>query len=365
MSRPAGRDGEQLYTVLTRVLLLAAGIIIALWILYEIRLGLLILLGSVILGMVLNRPIRILERHGMPRWGGFLLILLGTLVVLGGIGYLVVPRLIHDLELLAENIPTYVDSLNSHLSSLFGSSAALQDRLHVGGQSLADSLPSLPNLLTRVGRYSLTFLETLALIVILFSLAAYIAILPRSILANYVLVFPPRLRPPAIRAYTRSAQMVVGWFWSNLVIGAGEAVVVGLFLWLMGIPGAIVWASLAFFAELIPKFGAYIMAIPPLLVAISIDPLLGVWVVLFYIFLNEFKDNVVLPRIRSQTMDVHPAALLFAALALAYAFGLYGVLLAHPVTGIVKAYYEEFYLDRQPPEPDLDATVEEMLEGES
>jgi hypothetical protein len=39
-----------------------------------------------------------------------------------------------------------------------------------------------------------------------------------------------------------------------------------------------------------------------------------------------------------------------------------GAIIASPVAGFIKAYYEEFYLARVPPSPDLPAQVEGMLD---
>ncbi len=99
----------------------------------------------------------------------------------------------------------------------------------------------------------------------------------------------------------RASQMVVGWIWSNIVVGALEAVLVAIVLSLLHIPGALIWAALAFFAELVPKVGPYVMSIPPILVALAADPWDALWVTLFYVVMNEIMGDFVTPYVCGET----------------------------------------------------------------
>ncbi|MBK8844990.1 MAG: AI-2E family transporter [Saprospiraceae bacterium] len=138
--------------------------------------------------------------------------------------------------------------------------------------------------------------------------------------------------------------MLNGWIWSNLLAGTMEAIATYFFLTYMEVPGVWVWTGLALFAELVPKLGLYIMAVPPVLITLSISPMTALWVLIFYLILNEIMGDLVIPRIRASTMNLHPVSTLFSMLALASAFGLIGALIATPLTAFVKAYYETFYV---------------------
>jgi predicted PurR-regulated permease PerM len=131
--------------------------------------------------------------------------------------------------------------------------------------------------------------------------------------------------------------------WSNVLAGAlagNHCMVLPLF---HGIPGVWVWAGVTFFAELIPKLGFYIMAVPPILVAFSISPMTAVWVAAFYIALDEIIGDFVIPRIRYTTMKIHPVFTLVMLLAMTAAFGVIGAFISTPLTAFIKAYFEAFY----------------------
>jgi predicted PurR-regulated permease PerM len=150
-----------------------------------------------------------------------------------------------------------------------------------------------------------------------------------------------------------------------VILGGIKATASFLFLTYMQVPGAILWSVLALFAALIPRLGFYLMAIPPVVVALSVDPLTALWVGLFYVVLSEILGNFVAPRVQAETMDLHPAYLLLMTLAMAVAFGVVGVLVASPVAGFLKVYFDEFYLARQPEDARMEERVEAMMDRDA
>lgn len=148
--------------------------------------------------------------------------------------------------------------------------------------------------------------------------------------------------------------------WSNVAAGALRAVIVWIFLYFMGIPGVWVWAAVTFFAELIPKIGFYIMAVPPILIAFSISPLTALWLAVFYLALDEIIGDFIIPRIRSKTMKIHPAFILIMIIVMSTAFGIIGAFIATPFTAFIKAYYEVFY-QKEVEKEKHDKNIELML----
>ncbi len=356
----AGRLGGDDYSVLRRLLLLAFGLVILLWLVYMVR-ELLVLVGfALVLGIVLNAPVVWLEERGLPRWAGATVVLLAVVVTVGLVGWLVVPVLVEDVVKLAGNAPDYLDALAQRLAALTKNVPALSDKLDLSGRSIGDFLPPLGSIVTRIGRYTFTVLGVLVIGIVLLGIVLYLLFDPAPSYRAYLLFTPAAHQDRAQRAFIAGSQAAVGWVWSNVVVGVVEAVIVGLFLWLIGVPGAFVWGAFAFIAELVPVLGAYLMAIPPLLVALSIRPLLALWVFLFYLIFNPLKDHIAFPLVRRTTMQLNPVFLLFVTVAAAQVFGLIGALISAPLAGFIKAYYEEFYLGARQ-QDEVSQQVEEMV----
>jgi len=326
-----------------KLLFLAASLLFGLWFAYE-TIGILFLFFfAVVLTLVLNAPTMWLISKKIPRTAAALIVFFAMLIFLFLIGWLVVPKILEQISTLFTNLPTYYQDLKTELSLLLKDYPTLQEKL-LSSSNLEDNLPSAVNVVTNIGLFSFSLIGIIFLLVMFFSIVVYMLINPAPLLETYLTFFSEEKRPKAAHALARASKMMVGWMWSNLVVGTMEAIAVFFFLSYMNVPGVWIWVGLALFAEMVPKLGLYIMAIPPVLIALSIDPLTAFWVLIFYLVLNEIMGDLVMPRIRASTMNLHPVSTLFVMLAMASAFGLIGALIATPLTAFIKAYYEEFFL---------------------
>ncbi len=236
--------------------------------------------------------------------------------------------------------------MQDNLADALADYPSLQKKV-VESTSMKEILPSTRRLITSLSRFSFSLIGGIFMLVFFFSIILYMLIEPRPLLETYLMFFSEENRPKAAEAMARSSRMMVGYMWSNVVVGTIEAVLIFAFLTYMDVPGVWVWAGLALFSEMIPKLGPYIMAAPPVLIALAIDPMTALWVALFYLVMNELMGDFVVPKIRASTMNLHPVSSLFVMLAMACAFGIVGALIATPLTAFIKAYYEVFYLENK------------------
>lgn len=367
MQYESSPHSEAIYRALARAILLATGIFLLFWFLYQALLAILFALVAFILALALNPPVSWLEKRGLNRIWATLVVILAALVVVAGLGMLVVPRLLEQLTTLAANAPTYTQQLNERaLRWLHGYpdlQSAVDRFLNNDRALLSRAAPILQGLLTRVGGYTLSLLGVILFTFLLLTTVIYTLVQPRPLLQSYIHVFPPHLRDKAERAYHKSSLAVAGWLWSNAIVGAAEAVLATIALSLLGVPGALVWGALTFFAELVPQVSAYLMMIPPVLVALAVDPITALWVALFYLVMMQLAGNVLSPLVRATTMKLHPVSLLFSVLAMASVFGVLGAIIATPVAGIFKAYYDEFFAANRPEDKESDTRITRMLQG--
>lgn len=358
---------DTLYHSLLRAILFAGGVVLFLWFLQQALLAILFITVAFILALALNPPVAWLEKQGLGRVWATLLVMLILLGITIGIGALVVPLLIEQTASLVTDVPAYADRLNHRalrwLEHYPQAQQAVNRAFSSDRELMQHITPLAQNLLARVGGYASSVVGVVVFALFLLTTVVYALAQPRALLHSYIHVFPPNLRDQAERAFTKSADAVAGWLWSNVIIGALEAVLAGIGLWLLGVPGAPVWAALTFFSELVPQFGAYLMMGPPVLVALAINPLTALWVALFYFVMMTLVSNILAPVVRSSQMKLHPVSLLFSIVAMSSVFGILGALIATPVTGIFKAYYDEFFASRRPEDPDGNTRVNRMLQG--
>lgn len=341
-----------------KVIFIAAAVLVALWFANQIISVLFLFFFAIVLTLVLNAPTMWLVSKKIPRTVAALIVFFALLLFLFLIGWLVIPRIAEQVSSLVSDLPGYLSDLKKQLANLLRDYPSVKDKLLNNSQK---DLPSSEKIVTSIGRFSFSLIGGVFLLIVFFSLVAYMLINPAPLIQTYLMFFSPENRDKAAEALSKSSKMMVGWIWSNLVVGSMEAVAVFFFLTFMNVPGVWVWVGLALFAEMVPKLGLYIMAVPPVLIALSVDPLTALWVLIFYLLLNEIMSNFVMPRIRASTMNLHPVSTLFVMLAMAAAFGIVGALIATPLTAFIKAYYESFYLD-DARKTGLDKQVQMVLE---
>jgi len=351
---------DPLYRTLIKAISYAAGIIVLLWFLYHAAGIVLLLLFALILALVINTPVAALERKGLKR-GWACAIVLGTiLLILVGLGWIIIPKIGEQVTALINNLPSYAASVSRNISGWFEDYPQIRQDIQEQGINLSQWLPSVPKALLQIGNYSLSIVMVLLITILFLSMVVYAVTNPRPLLELYFSFFPSRLEQ-ATEALRSASIMLNGWIRSNLIGGGIRGTSIIIFLSYMGVPGAWVWGAVAFFSELIPRLGFYIMSIPPILVALAISPMTALWVTIFMLALDEIMGDFILPKLRSNTMKIHPVSILFVLLAMAAVFGFMGALLATPITALIKAYYEAFYANRLPPDPKLEDRIRLIL----
>ena len=354
-------QADPLYKTLIRAISYAAGVIVLLWFLYKTSGAVLLLLFALILALVINSPVAALEKKGIRRFWACLIVFGTILLVMGLLGWLIVPKISDQVTTLINNLPGYANQLSNNIATWFKDYPEIHRDIQKQGITLSEWIPSVPRTLMSIGNYSLSIVGLVLLTILFISMVIYAVTNPRPLLQLYFSFFPESKHEKAERALSFTTVMLVGWIRANIIAGGIRAVCMTVFLNFMNVPGALVWGALAFFSELIPKLGFYIASIPPILVALSVSPATALWVTVFLLVLDEIMGDFVLPKIRSNTMNIHPVSILFILLAMASAFGLMGALLATPLTAIIKAYYEEFLSDRFKEDKQLDNRIDAVL----
>jgi predicted PurR-regulated permease PerM len=351
-----------LYKALARAIYLAVGIFILISFIDAIRVVLLFFVLAIIFSIALAPPVNWLESRRVPRVLAALLVLASLIGIFVGLGFLIAPEITKQVNQLSGDLPAYVRAVSDQAMARLGKVPGLEETAQNPQEAIQKVLPSASTVINRIGSYSVSLITGLASFIILLSLVAYMLVSPRPLLRGIIGAVPVGMRDAFSHAFARGSQSVVQWIWANVIIGAIEAVAVTIFLSVLGVPGAFVWGALAFFAELIPQLGGYLMAIPPVIVAFAVDPTKAVYVIVFYVVMQQIINSVVAPPIRSKSMDIHPVSEIFTVLALTLAFGFLGAVIASPIVGFAKAFYDAFYKPKQPDDSKIDERVEDMLQ---
>ena len=354
-------QSESLYRSLVKAITYAAFVVVLLWLVFKVAGVILLSLFAIILALVINSPVAKLEKRGMKRIWACFIVFGSILVVMVIMGWLIIPKVSSQITILINNLPHYAINLSRNVSSWFKNYPEINKEIQNQGNSLSQWLPNLPATLLRVGNYSISLIGGILIFILFVSMVVYAVSNPRPLMYIYFSLFRPEQHEKATIALQNISTMLTGWIRANVTGGIIRGICITIFLTIMGVPGAFVWGVLAFISELIPKLGFYIMAIPPILVALSVSPLTALWVIIFMLALDEIMGDIILPKLRSNSMNIHPVSILFILLIMVSAFGFIGALLATPLTAIIKAFYEEFFSREIKEDKKLESRIDSIL----
>jgi predicted PurR-regulated permease PerM len=296
------------------------------------------IVGPVFLALVLTislHPIRIwLERHRLPEWAASVMLLLAAYLVLG----LLTLALIVSVAQLAELLPQYSDQLSQVVANAGNTLKSLgvqQEQINAvvdaidPGQLVAAVSAVLSSTLSVLG--NLFFLLTL-----LFFMAFDTDSTRRS-LAGLGSRMPDLAA--ALSSFARGARNYMG-----VTTGFGFIVAAldGLALVIMGVPGAFVWAVLAFVTNFIPNIGFIIGVIPPAIIALlDGGPGLMIAVIVTYSVINFLIQSVIQPRVVGDAVGLTALFTFMSLVFWTWLIGPLGALLAVPLTLLIRALLVE------------------------
>ncbi len=187
--------------------------------------------------------------------------------------------------------------------------------------------------------------------------AAVVDVLLTLVISVYLLVDGPRFAQRGMALIPAQHQAKALFFQESLVRVLGGyirgqlilALIVGLATCVgmaaFQLPYAIVLGVLAGLFALVPMFGPVLSAIPAVMMALLMPFPTVVWVLVFFIVLEQVVNNVLSPRISGQAVGLHPLAAMFALLAGFQLAGALGGLFAVPLAGVLWVMLGAAYRD--------------------
>lgn len=122
------------------------------------------------------------------------------------------------------------------------------------------------------------------------------------------------------------------------IAGVVDATVIGIGLWLLGVPLVIPLAIITFFAAFLPVLGATVAGMIAAIVALAFNgPASAIAVVVLTFVVQQVEGDVVLPVVMGRHVPLHPAVVLSALATGGAVAGIVGAFVAVPVAAMIAA----------------------------
>jgi predicted PurR-regulated permease PerM len=306
-----------------------------------------VLLGGFAAALVLSFPVRLLS-HIMPRWLAMLVtfLVLGFAVLLAFL--ILIPILAVQLVSFVQSVPDIVKSAHNTLRNLLQPLADYGLLKGTPDQFIGELGNDFLNFVKSAGRDILGSLvgivsSTISLVLSLFGMlfvAVYLLANVRKIKATYLMAAPKRYRRDAAELWESEGNSL-----SRYLSGLGLDMVIqgaisSVFLFLIGVPYAILLGTWVALTAVIPYVGAWLGAIPAVLVALTISPGKAVLTALLYLIIQQLEGNVLQPRIQGQALNMPSILIFLGVIAGAEIAGFLGILFAVPTLAVLKVLFD-------------------------
>ncbi|MDO7908114.1 AI-2E family transporter [Paenibacillus sp. JX-17] len=340
------------------VLLLALIILYFLWQLRPLFWGIIAFIKTIfapfaialIISYVLNPVVSMLGSRKVPRSVAVLLIYAVFLTSVGVILMNLIPMLIEQLTELNEHLPeltmhaqglmTNLDSgllppgVRTGMNNWF---FQMENRLAAGISTFMDNIGGLINTLFSV--FIVPFL-------IFYMLKDF------DVFERMVVSYLPRSRRKSIVVLLKEIDHALGNYIRGQLL---VCVIIGVFAYigyaLIGMPYALLLASVVAVFNIVPYLGPFLGAAPAVVMASTISLRMVLFVVVVNTVCQILESNVISPQVVGRRLHLHPLFIIFALLVGGEVAGVPGLILAVPVFAVLKVIVQHifaYYVKRRP-----------------
>lgn len=164
------------------------------------------------------------------------------------------------------------------------------------------------------------------------------------------------------RAGRAAWQVLVHYVRGTVLIAAIHSVVIGLTLWILGVPLVIPLAALVFLAAFVPLIGILVAGALAILVTLGTKGLVAA-IILFVVFVveDQLDGHLLQPQVVGRILRLHPLAVILVLAVGGVLAGIPGAVVAVPTAAAIARAWPEL---RSPADPDTLARIEEERHGE-
>lgn len=336
----------------------ATGFVVTLGVLAAILLGIALnSLATVLIYIVLalfaalglDPVVRRLERHGVKRGWGILIVFASFLLVMASVVLVILPPVVQQIAQFAASIPAAITE--------FQNSEMYKNIIATFGTNLADmfnqakAFISNPANLWAIGGGALQLGAGIvgaisgSFIVVVLTLY-FLASLNTMKLAFYRLA-PARVRAKVADLTDQITDSVGGYLIGMVILAACNAVVAFILHLALGLPFPALMALLAFLITLIPLIGSVVYWVTASIIALFSSPLLALIFAIIYLAYIQFEAYFLTPKVMNKTISIPGSLVVIGALVGGTLLGLIGALVAIPVTASVLLIVKQVLIPKQ------------------
>ncbi|HEX9775240.1 MAG TPA: AI-2E family transporter [Actinomycetota bacterium] len=295
---------------------------------------------ATVIVFLLNPIVSALERRGMRRGFGVLIVYVLFLASVGTALAFLIPLIGRQLTAFIDALPGYVNTVVDRVNE-FAEARGFDARLDIRPEDVFEAIQqnreTIVSLLGGVQSFAGQILHVLITFVVGIFLSIYLLLDLPKIGAWFRRVLPARNLAELSQLGAKVNTAVGGFFRGQLLVATFVGVTSAIGLSLVKLPFALLIGLLAGVLNLIPLIGPFLAAIPAVLVGLlSGVPSRALWAAVVLLIVQQVDNHVVSPNVMGRTVRLHPVTVMLAMLVGATLAGILGMLVVIPSVAAIK-----------------------------
>ena len=323
----------QRISISTSTMLRFMMVLLGIALLFVIRDIIFSLIFAVIIASAVEPSIEWMKKRGLGRILAVVIIYMIFVLLAGFLLYLVLPLVADELNVAA----TSLNKIEHQI--IIGIKQAGGIELGSFVAENADLLLKLP--LQSLGVFGQTAIaggnkvfSGLFSVLLIFVFSFYLATQEKGIDNFLRMVTPLKYEPYALDLWRRAQGKLGRWLRAQMLLGAIVGVFIFIGLTMLGVQQALLFAVITAMFEIIPVAGPILAAIPAVITGFLLSPLIGVSIIALYIVVQQTESHIIVPVVMRKAVGLSPLIVVVALLIGAQLGGIFGLLLAVPVTTV-------------------------------
>lgn len=292
-----------------------------------------LIFGGVLLATCLCHAAGCLQqRSGLSRGLALIAVILLILCVIAAISWFFSDRLVQQFSELSQKLSDAVTAVATKIGET------------PIGHKLQSGLINA-SAISKIFGVASNLVEIVVGVVVVVFVGIYGAAEPDTYVRGFLRLLPPRRRARTAQILHETGDALWAWVIGRLVAMAVLGCLTTLGLWVIGVPVPVALGILAGVLVFVPYVGAFVSAVPAVLMALAVNLSLAFYVVGLYLAIHAIEGYLLIPLLQRRMAHLPPVLILVSQLILGVLVGFVGILFATPALAAVLVLVRAIYVE--------------------
>lgn len=306
---------------------------------------------AMILAYILNPLVNKLEKKGIKRNFGTIIVYLAILLFLVGLGYLVIPTLTAQIVSFIRNLPSLLDKTAEWIDGILKSN-------NIANVSVLDELEKairgyINTSSSKILNWSANAFTTITgsigklLSLILIPIITYFFLVDKDVIFKKIkAILPKKFINEGFDLYSELDTALSGFVRGRILMAVFVGITTMIVLAIMGIEFAFVIGLITMVGDIIPYIGPFLGLLPAFIFAALKSPIKAVWLTIIFVLIQWIENNIIGPKLLGNSTGLHPLVVLLSIIVGGGMYGIWGMVLSVPLVSVA-IIIVKFFLDKK------------------